>query len=308
MNYAELSRVAGGTERKEYRPKVKLTGTGKQYIKVSLGEDVDLTKDAFAIQAIQGGNRVGTDRNKAMKKVAVSGTFEYKFADKADKFNKVWSGEGVSAGSWDEGGDGNQKIFTNKDGKLIPRGDYVLEFTPTWKTKDAQWNLLKEVTIRVLTHSKVDKLSVLTKAQAADTLTGGKTELSHDGKNCMVGGDANLLGKKLSLAQASAAAVKKGFTDFTWSESYSESYGCSKDWCPSNDFAGEYSAYHIKGSKSSMKSVCDDAPIGGGGAAPGGAGADTTPKTADDALKSLTALIKKEEGFVQGDASDKTLY
>jgi hypothetical protein len=94
--HGEESHVAGGTERKEYRPKIKLTGTGKQYIKVSLEADVDLTKDVLAIQAMQGGNRVGTDRNTALKRVPSSGTFAFEFGDKTGAFNKKWSGEGVS--------------------------------------------------------------------------------------------------------------------------------------------------------------------------------------------------------------------
>lgn len=90
MAHGEESRVAGGAERKEYRPKVKITGTGTQYIKVALEEDVDLTKDVFAIQTMQGGNRIGTDRNKAIKKVASTGRFNYKFGDKTDTFSKKW--------------------------------------------------------------------------------------------------------------------------------------------------------------------------------------------------------------------------
>jgi len=124
--HGEESKVAGVAERKEYRPQVKITGTGTQYIKVALEADVDLTKDVFAIQALQGGNRIGSDRNKAFKKVTSTGRFKFSFSDKTSTFLKKWEGEAVSSGSWDEGGAGNQHVFGSKDGKKIPKGDYIL--------------------------------------------------------------------------------------------------------------------------------------------------------------------------------------
>lgn len=57
----------GGTERLEYRPMVPMSSDGG-YVRVTLFEDVDLTTDIMAIQALQGGNRIGTDRNPAYQK------------------------------------------------------------------------------------------------------------------------------------------------------------------------------------------------------------------------------------------------
>jgi len=72
--HGEESRKAGRPERLEFRPRIKLANTGKkEYIKIKLEEDVDLEKDVLAIQALQGGNRIGTDRSKAFKKVGISG-------------------------------------------------------------------------------------------------------------------------------------------------------------------------------------------------------------------------------------------
>lgn len=107
-----------------------------------------------------------------------------------------------------------------------------------------------------------------------------------------------MLGKNLSIGQASAAAIKKGFNDFVWSGEYTESYGCNKaGWCPSNDFSGGMNVYHVKNTKSTKNAVCSDAPLGGMGGDPGASGATTgaaTPKTAADALKQLTVLMNTE--------------
>jgi hypothetical protein len=60
----------------------------------------------------------------------------------------------------------------------------------------------------VQSFSKVAALSVVTEKQAVETLTGGKSELNIKGENCPVNASANLLGKNLSIGQASAAAIK----------------------------------------------------------------------------------------------------
>jgi len=117
------------------------------------------------------------------------------------------------------------------------------------------------------------------------------------GKNCEVD-ESLMLGKNLSIGQATAAAIKKGLNDFVWSDGYTESYGCAKaGWCPSNDFEGGMSVYHVKNTKSTKNAECSATPLGGMGGDPGASGASTgaaTPKTAADALKQLTVLMSNE--------------
>jgi len=69
----------------------------------------------------------------------------------------------------------------------MPKGDYVLEFMPKWnKMDDKVYKGIKDVTIRVLSHSKVGPLTSVTKAQATDISTDSKSEISISGKNCEV--------------------------------------------------------------------------------------------------------------------------
>lgn len=130
----------------------------------------------FAVEALQGGNRVGTDRNTKFTKVT-TGNFHFKIGDASGSFEKTWSGEAASTGAWDEGGDGNIKIFNSADGKSIKKGTYVLEFTPKWTKFDAtKYPGVKDVMIRVDSWSKIDKLESITMAQSVDILTGSKVE------------------------------------------------------------------------------------------------------------------------------------
>jgi len=73
-----------------------------------------------------------------------------------------------------------------------------------------EMKMVKEVTIRVQSHSKVGKLELLTEEQATDVLTGSKVEIMVKGKNCDQY-DINKLGKALTLAQAATAAMAKGY-------------------------------------------------------------------------------------------------
>jgi len=135
---------------------------------------------------MQGGNRLGTERKPGFTKIE-SGSFHYVLGDKTGKFQKTWHGDSAGSGNWDPMESGNQKIFGESAGTLIPKGDYVLEFLPKWKKFDEKiYKGIKDVTIRVLSHSKVGPLKSLTKAQAVDILTGSKAEISFGGKNCEV--------------------------------------------------------------------------------------------------------------------------
>lgn len=114
---------------------------------------------------------------------------------------KKWGGEGASAGSWDEGGAGNQRVFDMDDGTELPAGTYVLEFTPAWGTYADSFKALKDVTIRVLSHSELGPLKILTEDQAVATLTAQKVEISHKKKNCSIDSQDKKaeLGKNLTI-------------------------------------------------------------------------------------------------------------
>lgn len=64
MSFSQESKT-GGVEQPEYRPRLDLPETGKQYIQVHLGEDINLDNDFFSVHVWQGGNRLGTDRDPA---------------------------------------------------------------------------------------------------------------------------------------------------------------------------------------------------------------------------------------------------
>ena len=75
MSFSEEPRN-GSIPKAEYRPTLKLKGPGAQKMRMTLFEDVDLTKDYFRIESYQGGNRIGTARNPAFNKIN-SGKFQF---------------------------------------------------------------------------------------------------------------------------------------------------------------------------------------------------------------------------------------
>jgi len=102
-----------------------------------------------------------------------------------------------------------------------------------------------------------------------------------------------------------------------WGEDH-WAYGCSKkdQWCAANDSNGEFNVYHVKGTTSNMKdaSKCTVIPIGSGGEgdtvstpADGASTAAATPKTVDDAMKQLKALLAKENAWVNDNLGEKIL-
>lgn len=135
MAYSQETRTAGGTNRAEYRPTIKLSGTGKQFIRFRLFDDVDLKTQYFAFENIQGGNRVSTTKNPAQAKFS---TVYLRYAmtptDPANTFSKAWGGWGVHAAMWDLGDAGNAKLFNEQDGSTFPKGEYVIEINPDWKS------------------------------------------------------------------------------------------------------------------------------------------------------------------------------
>jgi hypothetical protein len=61
IGFSQETRTANGTERPEYRPSIDLDASKiEHYARVTLFEDLDLTKEIFQIDNFQGGNRVGT--------------------------------------------------------------------------------------------------------------------------------------------------------------------------------------------------------------------------------------------------------
>lgn len=134
--FSQETRAAGRTNlRPEYRPIIKFKGGTKQYAKITLLEDVDLT-DYFQISLFQGGNLIGTNRDKNFKRFdTVELVYNLKPVDSSNKFKASWSGIGAdNSDSWSVGTDGGNYHFFTKEkyGAKIPKGVYILSIEMKW--------------------------------------------------------------------------------------------------------------------------------------------------------------------------------
>jgi len=71
IGHSQETRTPGGAERAEYRPTIDLSSTvNRQFARITMYEDLDLTNEIFSLENFQGGNRVGTVKNTAIQKVS----------------------------------------------------------------------------------------------------------------------------------------------------------------------------------------------------------------------------------------------
>jgi len=77
------------------------------FMRITLQEPINLKQDFLSIDAIQGGNRMGTEHNPAFKK-GMTGMLEYALynVDDQSSFAREWSGIGVNKYQWTAGGPG----------------------------------------------------------------------------------------------------------------------------------------------------------------------------------------------------------
>ena len=183
MAFSQESRTQGGAERKEYRPIVKMTTAEKQYVRMTVGEDADLTND-FQIRNIQGGNRVGTKKNTAIEKFN-SAYFRYAMMPALEKYDgnqfaPSWHGWGVDSNLWDVGQSGNYHMFTKTDAAKIPKGEYIIQVKAQWDAKTEANPILKDMNLLVASPTSV-MLDLVSDADAIKVLSMGKATLNADG-------------------------------------------------------------------------------------------------------------------------------
>jgi len=181
--FSQESRTQGGAERKEYRPIVKMTTAEKQYVRMTVGEDADLT-NYFQIRNIQGGNRVGTKKNTAIEKFN-SAYFRYAMMPALEKYDgnqfaPSWHGWGVDSNLWDVGQSGNYHMFTKTDAAKIPKGEYIIQVKAQWDAKTEANPILKDMNLLVASPTSV-MLDLVSDADAIKVLSMGKATLNADG-------------------------------------------------------------------------------------------------------------------------------
>jgi hypothetical protein len=105
MSYSQQSFSATTKERVEYRDSIVLKAEETQSVRVTLFEDIDLTKNYLGMYTYQGGNLVGTDRNSAFTKPQATYYFRYTLTpvDVSNTFSKKWDGWGMMSAMWDMG-------------------------------------------------------------------------------------------------------------------------------------------------------------------------------------------------------------
>ena len=216
MAFSQESRTLGGAERKEYRPIVKMTTAEKQYVRMTLGEDADLT-NYFSIRNIQGGNRVGTKKNAAIEKFN-SAYFRYAMMPAVEKYDgnqfaPSWHGWGVEANHWDIGQSGNKHMFTTADAAKIPKGEYIIQVKARWYAKTEANPLLKDMNLLVASPTPV-MLDLLSDADAIKVLSRGKATLNADG-SCPAYGSRKLPSGK-TMAEYADLAKAKGASQFMY--------------------------------------------------------------------------------------------
>lgn len=96
MSYSQQSRSADAKERVEYHDSIVLKNEETQSVRVTLWEDIDLTKNYLGMYTYQGGNLVGTDRNPNFTK---DNTYYFRYnlvpVDGTNTFSKKWHGFGM---------------------------------------------------------------------------------------------------------------------------------------------------------------------------------------------------------------------
>jgi len=214
--FSQESRTLGGAERKEYRPIVKMTTAEKQYVRMTLGEDADLT-NYFSIRNIQGGNRVGTKKNAAIEKFN-SAYFRYAMMPAVEKYDgnqfaPSWHGWGVEANHWDIGQAGNKHMFTTADAAKIPKGEYIIQVKAQWRGQTAANPVLKDMNLLVASPTPV-MLDLLSDADAIKVLSRGKATLNADG-SCPAYGSRKLPSGK-TMAEYADLAKAKGASQFMY--------------------------------------------------------------------------------------------
>jgi len=107
MSYSQESRTGDAVE-PEYRPRLSLRTTkGTSYMLITLSKDIDLSKDIFAISMWQGGNLLGTERNRKFKKFdTVYMSYELTPLDHENDFIRKWAGWGAHNNRWSWGDSG----------------------------------------------------------------------------------------------------------------------------------------------------------------------------------------------------------
>ena len=216
MAFSQESRTQGGAERKEYRPIVKMTTAEKQYVRMTVGEDADLT-NYFQIRNIQGGNRVGTKKNTAIEKFN-SAYFRYAMMPALEKYDgnqfaPSWHGWGVEYNLWDIGQAGNYHMFTTTDAAKIPKGEYILQVKAEWGAETEANPVLKDMNLLVASPTSV-MLDLVSDADAIKVLSMGKATLNADG-SCPAY-NSRKLGSGKTLAEYADLAKAKGASQFMW--------------------------------------------------------------------------------------------
>jgi hypothetical protein len=103
-------------------------------VRITLAEPINLKEDWLNIDAIQGGNRLGTEKNSAFSK-GTTGILHYALynVDDHKSFTREWGGPGVHEGMWAIGDSGAHHMIDDTDkSATMPAGTYMLAVTPDW--------------------------------------------------------------------------------------------------------------------------------------------------------------------------------
>jgi len=249
VSFSQESRTEGGAERTEYRPIVKMTTAEKQYVRITLGEDADLT-NYFSIRNIQGGNRVGTKRNDAIAKFS-SAYFRYAMMPALEtydgnQFAPEWHGWGVESNLWDIGQAGNYHMFTTTDAAKIPKGEYILQVKAEWGAETEANPVLKDMNLLVASPTSV-MVDLVSDADAIKVLSMGKATLNAVGA-CPAYSSRKFDSGK-TLAEYSDLAKAAGASQFMYAMDNAAwgAYWCDKGayTLDASNFSGLMSIYDV---------------------------------------------------------------
>jgi hypothetical protein len=104
-------------------------------LRITLHEPINLKEDWLNIDAIQGGNRMGTQKNAAFTK-GTTGQISYALynVDDQSSFTREWGGYAVHEQMWTTGDSGAHHMIDDSDAKgEMPAGTYMLAVTPSWE-------------------------------------------------------------------------------------------------------------------------------------------------------------------------------
>lgn len=155
VSYDQSSRT-GGHSHPQWQPRVDMGFTRNEemaFLRVDICKDIDLTKDIFALQVWQKGNRMGTNREEIRYNSAFFDTSMVRI-DGGAKWKRRWFKGGALKPRWNNDvsmiiGDGPGDAISNKlktgevatdktkkedmsKSTIIPAGTYMIHVRPKW--------------------------------------------------------------------------------------------------------------------------------------------------------------------------------